>query len=448
MFFCVQIRLFRLLFGDISMNVNEFFKKHNFSQNVCADEMLAEFDRQMDLGLSAAGGSLKMIPAYIDADRAVPTNTPIIVLDAGGTNLRVAVLWFDSCGKVRMEDFKKHPMPGTGSEELDEDSFYNAFAEFLVPVCRRSANVGFCFSYPTEITPDLDGRLLHWTKQVKAPGVVGKMVGAGISRALERINGIKLSVKVLNDTVATLLAGKSAGLSRRYSGYVGFILGTGTNIAYIEDNAAVKKVPGLDPSRKMVINVESGNFDGAPASDFDKAFDASTQDPGVGLFEKMISGAYMGGVGMQMLKMAAQDGLFSKPAADAMLKLENLETKDFDNFVANPFVADGIFGNMPLTDDDRRTAMAVGEPLFVRAAGLTAVNIAAAVIRSKTGTDPLHPVCVTVDGSTYYKTRSAFFKSRVEEKLREILGSRGICFDIISVDDAPMVGSGVAGLIS
>ena len=109
---------------------------------------------------------------------------------------------------------------------------------------------------------------------------------------------------------------------------------------------------------------------------------------------------------------------------------------------------DGIFEAIDPTEDDRRMAMTIGEQLFVRAAKLTAVNIAAAVIRSNAGTDKLHPVCVTVDGSTYYKTRSAFFKSRVEQYLREILNGRGIYFEVISVDDAPMVGSGVAGLIS
>ena len=162
----------------------------------------------------------------------------------------------------------------------------------------------------------------------------------------------------------------------------------------------------------------------------------------------MISGAYIGDVGLEAFKAAAEDGLFSPAAAAALGALATLETKDFDDFVANPFLKAGPLGAVPFTDDDRRTAMAVGEPLFLRAAALTAVNVSAAVLRSGAGHDPLHPVCVTIDGSTYYKTRSAMFKSRVEEGLRDILGPRGVHFETLFVEDAPMIGSAVAGLIA
>ena len=55
---------------------------------------------------------------------------------------------------------------------------------------------------------------------------------------------------------------------------------------------------------------------------------------------------------------------------------------------------------------------------------------------------------MTIDGSTYWKTRSAMFRSRVEEGLRSILEPRGVFFETICVDDAPLLGSAVAGLIA
>jgi hexokinase len=308
--------------------------------------------------------------------------------------------------------------------------------------------VGFCFSYPTEITPALDGRLMRWTKQVDAPGVVGMMIGSGVAAAVKRRLGRKPAIRVLNDTVATLLAGKSVGISRRYASYVGFILGTGTNIAYIERNARIGKVKRLDRDRAMVINIESGNFDGGPASAFDVAVDAATSDPGIGRFEKMISGRYMGDLGLVVLKRAAAAGLFSKRAAAGIAALAALTTKDFDDFVANPFTQGGAFDAVRFTDNDRRALLAICEPVFARAARLAAANIAAAVIRCGEGRDPLHPVCVTIDGSTYYRTRTGFFKSRVEQGLRDILGARGIHFETTFVEDAPVVGAAVAGLIA
>ena len=140
--------------------------------------------------------------------------------------------------------------------------------------------------------------------------------------------------------------------------------------------------------------------------------------------------------------------LYTWAAAAGLLAIGELSTKDFDDFVANPFLPGGALSAIPFTDDDRRTLMAVGEPLFLRAAALTAANISAAVLRTGAGRDPLHPVCVMIDGSTYYKTRSAMFRSRVEQGLRDILGSRGVHFETVCVDDAPMIGSAVAGLIA
>ena len=141
------------------MTIQEFFSKYHFSANVDFEALLKTFNRQMDIGLSAepSPSSLAMLPSYIDTSRKVPPETPIIVLDAGGTNLRVAVVWFDRNGKARIEDFRKYAMPGTQGESLSAEVFFDTFAGFLEPVCQRSEGVGFCFSYPTEIYPDLDG---------------------------------------------------------------------------------------------------------------------------------------------------------------------------------------------------------------------------------------------------------------------------------------------------
>ena len=430
------------------MTISDFFAKHDFCAAPDADALLAEFDRQMEAGLAGAPSSLAMLPAWLGVGKDVPTESPIVVLDAGGTNLRTAVVWFDRAGKARVEDFRKFPMPGTDGAVLSAKDFFAAFAGFLEPVCRRAEAVGFCFSYPTEIFPDLDGKLIRWTKKIDAPEVVGTRVGSRISDALFEATGRRLPLRVLNDTTATLLAGKTAGLSRRYSSYVGFILGTGTNTAYVEDASRIGKIAGSGASGSMIVNVESGAFDGAPRSDFDRRAAKRWKNPDEGVFEKMIAGAYVGDVGLEALRAAAEDGLFSPGAAAALLSLETLSTKDFDDFAANPFLRTGALADVPFSEDDRRTLMAVSEPLFLRAAALTAVNVSAAVLRTRAGRDPLHPVCVTIDGSTYYKTRTAMFKSRVEQGLRDILGPRGVHFETISVEDAPMVGSAVAGLIA
>ena len=412
---------------------------------VDVDATLARFQHEMAEGLAGRPISLAMIPAYIGIDKPVPVGKPVIVLDAGGTNLRAALVTFDAAGTSRVEKFSKTAMPGAQGTRATAQDFYNVLAGLLAPLLADADDIGFVFSYPAEITPDCDARLIRWTKQVDMPDLVDAMVGAGLAKAL-KARGHAKRITVLSDTVATLLAGKSAGISRRYSNYVGLILGTGTNIAYVAPNATITKVKNLPPNGAMTINAETGGFTGVPQTEFDRAFDATTKDTGDYTFEKMISGAYLGGLGRFVLQAGAREGFFSAPAKAALLECASLANKDFDDFCANPFSTGGALGAMPFNDGDRRAVMALGKPVFERAAKLAACNICAAVIQTGGGTDPLHPVCVTIDGSTYYRTKAVNLKSLVEQHVRDILGPRGLYADLIQIDEAPVIGAAVAGL--
>ena len=406
--------------------------------------LLRQFDDAMTRGLAGAADALPMIPAYLTITRPVPINTRVAVLDAGGTNLRVATVWFDAHGKPHMENFARSPMPGTQGE-LSAGEFYEALAEFLAPLAAKTSAVGFCFSYPAAITPDCDAQLLRWTKQIKAPAVVGTMVGSSLRQQLAR-RGCDRPIAVLNDTVATLLAGKSAGVARHYASYVGFILGTGTNTAYVERNDHIRKCQGLNPAESMAINIESGSFAQAPVSRFDKLFDATTADCGSYSFEKMIAGAYLGGLGGIILHEAARAGLFTPATAQALLAMPLPSNQELAAFCHNPFLSPGHFATLPLTEADRRTALELCTPVYERAARLTAINIAAAVIRTGTGADPLHPVAINMDGSTYHRTKAIAFAARVQGHLRDILAPRGIHYELLAVEESPIIGAAVAGL--
>lgn len=427
--------------------VEAFLKRHGLSmREIDIPTLLRDFENEMTAGLAGKTSSLPMIPAYLSTGKPVPVDKPVIVIDAGGTHLRVGLVTFNAQGVPQISRFTKRRMPG--SEGLvSADTFYDTLVRCLEPVVEEATAIGFCFSYPAEILPDGDARLLCWTKQIQVPEVVGTLIGSGLRDRLAA-RGWSRRVVVLNDTVATLLAGRSAGMSRRYEAYVGFILGTGTNTAYVERHTAIAKVPGLPPAGRMAINVESGNFARAPRSHFDDLFDATTGDPGSYQFEKMIAGAYMGGLGLTVLREAATAGLFTPHAADAIIALPALGNKDLDDFCHNPFIASGALAALPFTDDDRRTAITLCTPLYARAALFATVNIAAATLKSGAGRDPLHPVCITIDGSSFYRTLTASLQSRVEEHLRRILGGHGIFYQLLHVNEAPIIGAAVAGLTS
>ncbi len=422
--------------------VTAFLNRHELTADaVDGEALLSEFDREMEAGLAGEESSLKMIPTFVSIDATVPSEQRVIVIDAGGTNLRVGTVVFSSDGQATIERFTKHRMPGL-EKEVSTDEFFDQFVAHIMPVIGASDRIGFCFSYPAEISPERDGRLLHWTKEIKAPGIEGAFVGAGILNRL-RERGHEKRLTLLNDTVATLLAGRSVGIERRYETYVGFILGTGTNTAYMEANRNITKRSDLDGDGHQAINVESGNFARCPRSDIDDAFDAAMANPGQQLFEKMISGAYLGGLSLVALKAAAAEGLFAESATAAIEAMTDLTTKEMDDFVMHPF-RESPFSSPAFADVDKETACHLFRAIVERSALLAAVNISAAVLRSNGGSNPLHPVCVNVDGSTFYKTYR--FESLAQEHLRKLLGSRGVFYELIHVDEAPLIGAAIAGL--
>jgi len=251
-------------------------------------------------------------------------------------------------------------------------------------------------------------------------------------------------IVVLNDTVAALLAGMAQGQAFGASSYIGFILGTGTNTAYVEHNGNIGKLDGYLGAGSQVINVESGGFAGVPRGPFDLQLDANSENPGGHVFEKLISGVYMGSLTLELLQALATEGAFSASGGASLSIMKELSTIHIDNLAAENGRDIGVLGSEVFTDDDRETMKTVFMAVVDRAALLTAVNIAAAVVKSGSGQDADHPVCVNIDGSTYYKTYQ--LADKAQAYLKELLDARGLHIRCIQVDDAPVVGAAIAGL--
>jgi len=435
-------------------SVDKFLCSHGLDvSGIDREEILRTFDEEMTAGLRGEPSSLAMIPSFISIDREVRVNQPVVVLDAGGTNLRTAVVSITGSGAVNVGQLRKCAMPGTEGE-LSRAEFFEAFADFVLPYLDQSETIGFCFSYAAEVTPDCDARLLYWSKQIEVPSVVNTMIGSGLRESLVK-RGYQRRVVILNDTVATLLAGKSVGLTRGYSAYVGFILGTGTNTSYVESNRNISKRSDLDPAGSMAINVESGGFKRISQCRFDRLLDQRTNDLGAYTFEKMISGAYLGSLSTVVMREAARAGMFAGSAAAVLAARADSEgagwqpfsNKEVDDFCGGAPAGDNPFLAPAFSAADRELVKALCTPVYERAAVLAAVNIASAVIKTGAGDDPEHPVCVNVDGSTYYRTLTADFQQRVQSELRTLLDKRSLCYELVRVDDSPVIGAAVAGLM-
>jgi hexokinase len=429
--------------NEVQTKAVEFLKRYEMDfEEIDFDVQVGIFLEEMEKGLEGEKSSLAMIPTYVEASVDLPRNVPVIVMDAGGTNFRVASVYFDNESQPVIENFSKLEMPGV-TKEVGKDEFFETMAGYIRDVIDVSENIGFCFSYPTEIYPNKDGRLLMLSKQIKAEEVIGELIAENLNEAIKKLGiGKDKHIVILNDTVTTLLAG--VGLyGLRYDGYIGFILGTGTNCCYVEKNENIKKCPELEQSGGQIINCESGGFGKVPTGKIDETFDSRLKDPGVYKFEKMISGAYLGPLYLEVIQTALRDGMFSVKTTKRLEKIDQLESQHMDDFLSDPD-GDNILTKSCDSDEDKRILYALAERLVERAAKLTAINLSAMVLKSGGGKNPEKPVCIVAEGTTFYEMKG--LKDKTEYYLREYLVQRGVNFKIVNVENSTLIGAAIAGL--
>ena len=413
------------------MTALEFLKLHNESaEQIDARSTIDLFLEQMQAGLQGKGG-LPMIPTYLmDVDRSkIKTGVKRIVIDAGGTNFRSAIGYFDEKGEAVLEDLKNTMMPAL-DRELSKDEFYGQIATNIQRLLPKAQDIGFCFSYPVDMDRDIDGIVGKFSKGVKAPEVVGTRVGKETVAACKAIDGVDRKIVILNDTVATLLGGM-ANTAEQFSAYLGYIYGTGTNVCYIEDTANITKVADL-PRGKMIINTECGGFSGFSMGDFDKAAIASTEDPTRQLFEKMTSGKYLSGIIYQALCAAYAEGMLQGP-----LHIEPFALKDVSEFLTK-----GEFC-CEFTQSEKDFFAEMCVELIRRAAKMGAIANAALAIASCT--DKNLPVAIVAEGTTFHKL--PYYRQFFEEYLTQILGEHGISYKILQGQDLNLVGTLMATMV-
>lgn len=434
--------------NELKKKVISFLIKHGmYHGDIDMDQTCGVFLDEMAKGLTGTDSSLAMLPTYIETERQLPRNKPVIVMDAGGTNFRVATVCFKDQGDAEISDFQVFAMPGIKAEASKKE-FFGTMAGYAKNVIEKSNSVGFCFSYPIEMSPNKDGKVLYFSKEIKAEEVVGKMIGQGLNEAIvETTDSAAKQMVLLNDTVATLLAGRGTSTGRSYDSFIGFILGTGTNTAYVEQNVNITKATDLDSGKSQIINVESGGFGKAPRGDLDEAFNAASANPGINPFEKMISGAYIGPLCFDTIRAAAKEGLFSAKAAERLSTIQTGETKDISQFMSLPEESDNLLAKVMAhaSAEDVATLFFLVDALIERAAKLTATNLSSAAIKSGKGQNPCRPVCIVAEGSTFYLLKS--LREKTEYYLKQYLVDRkGIHYEIVSVDNATLIGAAIAGL--
>lgn len=293
----------------------------------------------------------------------------------------------------------------------------------------KQRELGFTFSFPVRQTSIASGTLIKWTKAFSIDDAVGEDVVAELQTAMEK-QGVDMHVAALiNDTVGTLAAG-------RYNDedvVIGVILGTGSNAAYVEEASAIPKFEGeLPKSGNMVINTEWGNFSSSclPITEYDQALDEESLNPGEQIFEKLISGMYLGEIVRRvLLKIASQSTLFGKVNQTKLktrfiLRTPDISAMHHDDTPDLRIVADKLAENLEIKDTSLETRKMVAEICDIvttRSARLAAagiVGILRKIGRAVPG-DERRSV-VAIDGGLF--EHYAEFRQCLERTLVELLG--------------------------
>ncbi|KAM5346582.1 hypothetical protein ACJ41O_009587 [Fusarium nematophilum] len=435
-----------------------------------------EFLRQMNEGLSQEGTSLQQIPTYVTG---VPNGTEkglYLAVDLGGTNFRVCSIMLNGDTTFNLTYNKvaipKELMVAKTASELFSflakqieiflkehhadhfDSHLRRRNTQSAPSGFRDEHIfrlGFTFSFPVKQLAINKGLLIRWTKGFDIHDAVGKDVCALLQTEIDKLH---LPVKVaalVNDTVGTLMARSytSTGKSRSV---LGAIFGTGTNGAYMEKLDNIKKPITGDYDKttgQMVVNTEWGSFDNQlnvlPSTAWDKALDAESVNPGDQMFEKRVSGMFLG----EIVRLAVADMINSEKSS--LFKDLNSSFNDWGTTTniapqsgfLKPWGLDSAIMSVAAADntpelstlrqelenlldvytpslEDAHAFKAVSNAVGRRAARLSAVAIGAIALQSGKLDDPNEVIDIGVDGSLV--EHYPFFRDMIYEALRAIDG--------------------------
>ncbi|RKO97779.1 hypothetical protein CXG81DRAFT_15715 [Caulochytrium protostelioides] len=426
-----------LLTPDSDEALSEIFHELDSKFIIHVDDLariVRVFVKEMKRGLNAERQPLKMLPAFVSR---LPTGSEcdqVLAIDVGGSNFRVCLIELQGKGAARSKQ-RKYVISEelkTGQGAVLFDFFAQCIADFLKEYpTNKSLKLGFTFSFPCSQKSISSGTLTNWTKGFSAPGVVDQDVSELLQQALARKNLHSVHVTALvNDTVGTLLSGAYVNEQT----YIGIILGTGSNAAYVERMDRIGKWEGpaaqdsLTPEY-MVINMEWGNFDKEqeclPLTSYDVQVDQASMNPGNQLLEKLISGMYLGEIARYvMLDLIHRRLLFRGHLSPLLSKAYSFDTSNMSRFERDhsqslsdiKIVLEDIFKIPHVSVTDCRIVKRICQLVGQRSARLAAMGIVGIV----THTNRLDGCNVAIDGSLY--EHYPHYGSHIKDALLELLG--------------------------
>ncbi|XP_049785326.1 hexokinase type 2 isoform X6 [Schistocerca cancellata] len=431
----------------------------------CKELMLSDhqihqiMDRLLEdikLGLGKETHAKAIVKCFVTYVQDLPNGKEqgkFLALDLGGTNFRVLIIELE--GEKFHMDSKIYAIPqsimlGTGVQLFDHiaECLANFMKEHQMAHLRLP--LGFTFSFPLTQKGLTKGYLERWTKGFNCSGCVGEDVVQLLKDALARRNDINVyCAAVINDAIGTLMSCAIISPNTR----IGLIIGTGSNACYVEKVENAELFDGDKSKPYVVINTEWGAFGDNGRLDivrteYDREIDQYSINKGKQLFEKMISGMYMGElVRLALVKFTKSNLLFGGRGSDLLFKRGNFFTKyvseiesDKRGSYTNCRQVLEELGLNHATDQDCSNVRFICECVSRRAAHLVSAGVATLLNRMDE-----ENVTVGIDGSVYrFHPR---FHDLMVEKISELV-KPGIKFDLMLSHDGSGRGAALVAAVA
>ncbi|MDR0713621.1 MAG: hexokinase [Bacteroidales bacterium] len=387
-------------------------------------DIALSLQNKVETGLSKDNTEVQCIPTFVNPKTDGITGKAV-VLDLGGTNYRVAKVDFSAKEpEIHPENGWKIDLSVMKTPGFTQGDLFREQADPIGEIkIEGNLPIGYCFSYPAESLPNGDATLIRWTKGVNIKEMIGKPIGQTFMDYLNTKKGGKFtSIKVINDTVASLFAGLTQS---GYDAYIGLIVGTGTNMSTFIHADKIKKLdPALNIRGLIPVNLESGNFVPPHLAKEDDIVDQNSDNKGAQRFEKAVSGMYLG----EILKAAFPDDRFE-----------------------NKFDAQKLTTILSYPDIYKEKYVKTARDIYERSAQLVAASLTGLIEVLISHNSSVKKIRLTAEGSLFWSENhnGKSYAELVTEELDSLLaalGHKDVHVDIVRISNANLIGTAIAAL--
>ncbi|XP_073136780.1 probable hexokinase-like 2 protein [Henckelia pumila] len=405
-----------------------------------ANELASEMQTALDVGKD--GDSIPALPLLVSYLAPLPTGEEkgtYYGINLRGTNFVMLRAKLDGknepVSELQRQEVQIPPsvMADTNSCEELLDFISLELAKFVSIHAKegearsREQKLGFTVSFPADQAAAFTSMINFESQDLSVDSTVGRELRDQINKSLEK-NSLNMQVfAIVHDTIGNLAGG------RYYSreSVAAVTLGMATDVSYMESpQEASKLLAQQRNSSETVVNMQWGNYKSShlPLTEFDVSLDVESTNPGHRIFEKLISGMYLGEIVRRvLLKMARETALFGdsvppKLAIPYLLKSPDMAVMHQDTSEDYEVVNEKLKEIFEISNSSpmaREIVAEVCDVVVERGARLVGAGIVGIV--KKLGRLANKRSAIVVEGGLYEHYR--IFRNYLHSSVWEMLGS-------------------------